>query len=358
MDEKEIRKRKKDELIQKLFNEMGSNEVRIRDIYKKYSFEFSLSPYDVENILGITKTERLRWTKDEKLKVAGYNSFRKYGKTIEYPKYDSFQIYHISKKQLEKWREEHKNEVNKKRKQAINKAKTTRKRNVNIQKQFYEKEWKKILVEWYKVDSKLGVTMELAYWTMWVSRWAKESQLKSLSARTKKKEYDENKANFYQMKNEAIKRLIQSSFSTLSFYKPRNADKTTYIQFCDVHFSLWGIEREFEYVSKWDFYAWHKKEIQKCDSCMVKVVKDYYSLFYVSIQHEELKDYHFSFHIPYPIGQVFLPDKANLPNVVHEEQEGLFRFGRPLVGDEKVIFTIKNTVKHFQAALTKFDLYF
>ncbi|MFD2616081.1 hypothetical protein ACFSTF_01910 [Terrilactibacillus laevilacticus] len=44
--------------------------------------------------------------------------------------------------------------------------------------------------------------------------------------------------------------------------------------------------------------------------------------------------------------------------IVHEEQEGLFRFGRLLVEDEKVIFSMKNTVEHFNAAIRKFDLYF
>lgn len=358
LEEKEINKRKKDELLQQLIDEIGSNEVRIKDIYKKYAIEFSLSPNDVENILEITKTERLRWIKEEKLKVVCYESLKKYGKIIKYPKYDSYQIYRISKEKIEKWREKHKFDVSKKRKDATNKGMETRNRNIKLQKEFYEIEWKKMLADWYRIDSTLGVTMELAYWTMWVSRWAKESHIKSLSARTKKKEYEAEKVKFYQMKNEAIKRIIKSPFSTQSFYQPKNADKITHLQFCDDHYRFWVNIREFEYVSKWDFYNYHKNEIQKCNRCIVEVVKDYYSLFHVSVQHEELKDYRFSFHTPYPIGQKFFTDKKNLPKVVHEEQEGLFRFGRPLFKEERVIFSMKNTVKYFEEAITKFDLYF
>jgi hypothetical protein len=52
----------------------------------------------------------------------------------------------------------------------------------------FKDEFKKVLASWYKVDSKLGVTFELAFWIVWVSRWAKENQLKSCTAKSKKEE--------------------------------------------------------------------------------------------------------------------------------------------------------------------------
>ncbi|WLD92800.1 hypothetical protein [Alkalihalobacillus sp. AL-G] len=92
--------------------------------------------------------------------------------------------------------------------------------------------------------------------------------------------------------------------------------------------------------------------------CIVEIEDDYYSLFFIAIQSEDLKKFRFSFHTPYPIGQHFLPLKETLPKGSHQEQEGLFRFGRTLIDEEKIIFTEKEVVKQLKESIQKFDLYF
>jgi hypothetical protein len=52
-----------------------------------------------------------------------------------------------------------------------------------------------------------------------------------------------------------------------------------------------------------------------------------------------------------------LPLKDNLPRVHHTEQEGMFRFGRSLFEEEKIVFKEKEVLKHFQEAVQKFSLY-
>jgi hypothetical protein len=358
IDAREITKTKKDELLKKLNGKLDTNEILIKSIYKKYASEFSLHPIEVEELLNITKTERVRWTEERKLKVIGYSNFQKWGKINKYPLYDGYHTQTITEEKVGIWRLQHKTKQSKNRKAVAKKTTATKKKNESIQKAFYENEWKKMLTTWYRVDGQLGATLQLAFWTMWVSRWAKESQVKALNAKSKKNVYESDKRVFYEMKNEALQRLIKSPYSKLSFFIPENPDKITNIEFCSSHYNLWLQERDFEYISKWDFYHWHQKSINKCKCCTVEIVNDYYSLFYILIEYEELEDYHFSFHIPFPIGENFLPNKEKLPKVVHQEQEGLFRFGRSLLEEEKIIFKTKDVKKYYEEAKIKFDHYF
>lgn len=354
LTQKEVVSTKKDQLLSTLTKELKDNDHLIQKIYKNFSFDLGIHPNKVEKYLNITKTERFRWTEQKKLRVVRYSSFNKWGKTLDYPIYDTYQIKNISQEQIVTWRQEHKKEVEENRKKAVHKALITRKLNNKKNKDFYENKWKKLLKDWYTNDNRLGASLQLAYWTMWVSRWAKEFQLLALDARINKDKYIEKKELFYEMKNVAIQRLIASPYTKISFYQPQAADKITHLEFCPDHFQLWLQEREFDYVSKQEFYYSYIKDIHKCVSCELDIEKNYYSLYFISILFGE---YHFSFHTPYPIGKSYLPPKDSLPLILHEEQEGLFRFGRSLIGEEKIIFKEKEVIKYFNEALTKFDLY-
>ncbi|MCM3737575.1 hypothetical protein M3215_17675 [Bacillus cytotoxicus] len=62
----------------------------------------------------------------------------------------------------------------------------------------------------------------------------------------------------------------------------------------------------------------------------------------------------FSFHIPFPLGSDFLPSPNAIVAIHHEEQEGLFRFGRALLDEEKIIFKEKSIIKYFEEAIQKY----
>lgn len=72
-------------------------------------------------------------------------------------------------------------------------------------------------------------------------------------------------------------------------------------------------------------------------------------LIVLSISQEDML--RFSFHMPYPIGKNIFPAAKKLPHVEHEEQDGLFRFGRPLLVQEKIIHREKDVLAHFEQAL-------
>ncbi|WP_409270556.1 hypothetical protein V1499_14225 [Neobacillus sp. SCS-31] len=123
------------------------------------------------------------------------------------------------------------------------------------------------------------------------------------------------------------------------------------MQYCELHYEKWCAEREFEYVSKWDYFWMYKKEIDRCQNCNYEIHKDYYSLYYLTIENGNTR---FSFHTPFPIGREFFPDPKEIIRVHHEEQEGLFRFGRGLFDEEKVIFKEKRILQYFEEALEKY----
>lgn len=353
--QKEINNTRKEQLLSKLMLLLYENEVLLRGVYKEFRTDLGFHPCKVEELLNITKTERLRWTQQKKLKVVEYCTFKKWGKKLEYPNYDSYQIRHITQVQINNWRLQHESKIKVARRKATQNAVKTRTENKTIEKDFYENKWKKMLEEWYLTDSKLGASLQLAFWTMWISRWAKEFQVKARNARIHKEDYEDKKEKLYSLKNEALQKLIISPFSKISFYQPLDPRKITYLEFCPLHYDQWMEERKFDYVSKWDFYYSHEKKIQKCQQCNVEIENDYYSLFFLSIGH---LDYNFSFHTPYPIGSEFFPSKESLPQISHQEQEGLFRFGRTLFNEEKIIFKEKEVFKQFNEALLKFDFHF
>ncbi len=210
LSQKEVNSTKKDTLLSNLLSLINQNDVQLKEVYKKFSKDLGLHPCKVEEYLNISKTERLRWTKENKLKVVGYSSFRKWGKDLEYPLYDAYHIKRISQEDINNWRNRHKKKLEEARKSALQKASETRNKNRAIQKEFYENTWKNLLKEWFLIDGQLGASLQLAYWTMWISRWAKEYQIKSRTARIKADEYLDKKEQFYSLKNEAIKRLALS----------------------------------------------------------------------------------------------------------------------------------------------------
>ena len=154
----------------------------------------------------------------------------------------------------------------------------------------------------------------LAFWTVWISRWAKRYQAMGNSTR-------ENE--LYGLKNNAMKILYKSGMGKLNFYQPLDPNKI-HVRMCDEHWN--GIESIDEDVAK------------SCKKCRYNVERDYYSLYYLEFFDDHTKN-SYSFHVPYPIGRSFLPNKNFLEKVEHEEKEGMFRFGRPIYDEEKITFS-------------------
>lgn len=354
-------KTKKDELITQVKEIITDNEVMFRKFYKEYKKYFSLKPQAVEELLNITKTERTRWTKEGKFEIIGHEEFRSWGKTLKVNLFDRIQIYTLSKETIESWRKEYEDKKKQNHKKGLVKAKETKIKN-NFLREDFKKKFKEKLVEWHKINLQMGATFELAYWTMWVSRWAKEYHSKALNPNSRKKqEYFEKEEMFYQLKNTAIFYLLKSEYKKVGFYEPEYPHKIS-VKYCNKHYSKFNkvnadIDCFNDYIPTWQFAHNHLEEIKSCTKCDCIIQENYYSLFYLSIQNTQI-NYNFSFHTPYEIGKSIFPNINDLDKVEHQEQEGIFRFGRTLFEDEKVIYTEKFVLKQFNNALNKFKIYY
>jgi hypothetical protein len=345
-------KMKKQELLKKFLEMIERGELEEGGVIKKYPEVFALSPTAVESVLEITKTERIRWTKEGKLKVAYYEQFRKWGKDLLFPMYDySAAIKARTGGQVEAWRNSKDQEVKRQKSRTAKLAVKTRKRNQSLAKQFFEEEWKNLMAGWYTESPIEGSTLQLAYWVMWVNRYAKEMQVREKTARKKKAEYREKKELFYQMKNEAMEMLLKSPICTVYYYVPDFPDKITHLEYCPDHYRKWSEERKYDYTSKWEYFWENNKEIETCPDCFYEVEEDYYSLFYLTV---ETNGNRFSFHTPFPVGKNIFPNPNMLERVEHQEQDGLFRFGRELMDEEKIIFREKTIMNYFREALDKY----
>lgn len=297
----------------------------------RFPKETALRSDEVVRVLGCTKPEVSRWTQEGKLSVVYKKEFRMYGKTLEVNMYDSKQVlFGITDKKIEKWRNDHNKETEKNRNQGAVKAKTTKAIHAKIKAQERIK-LDNAQKEWEQIGKEARHIMTLAYWTMWINRWAKKHQIAKDDVR---------KNFFYRKKESALRYLWGSKYAEVSFYRPEHPDKTIR-EYRDDDY-----EEDFDYD---DFYFLDDEKDREYEEVVLE--KDYYSLYYIKLSCPEKPTYKFSFHIPYSIGKDFLPDPESLPMVIHRENEGMFRFGRPVSKYEMISHTEKNVLKNFDAEL-------
>ena len=233
---------KKEDLIVRVMKSIWGNEVLLRKFYKVCAKEFPLHPSNVDKILKCSSTERKEWTEKGYLTVVGTGAFYKWGSYHDYPLFDRYQIYSITSAMIDFWREQKKSQIATNLKRGIEKAKVSKQQN-NLERINFRNKWKKTLSRWFSEDEKLGATFQLAYWTVWVSRWAKEYQLKAQRAIRKSGEYSQKSKEFYAFKNAALRHLVKSVYSNIGFYRSENPDKIT-LHFCDSHYDSWRELRE------------------------------------------------------------------------------------------------------------------
>jgi hypothetical protein len=246
---------------------------------------------------------------------------------------------------VEGWRSRDQKRVTKNRKLAARKAIHTRVLN-QVKVEGFLVSYDQMLSDWQAFPDAVPV-FRLAYWTTWVSRWAKEYQLKAQNAIKYRDRYQRLSLELYELKNQAIKVLATSAYTKLAFYRPQEPDKL-----------IWGYADEpqdDDWNEGYDNDDWDYDSRPRRRRVVIGRKKDFYSLYYLTVEHLDIVD-RFSFHTPYPIGCEILPPKESLPRVEHEEQEGVFRFGRSLFNEEKITHTEKRVRAEFEKALNQLQL--
>jgi uncharacterized HAD superfamily protein len=283
------------------------NRDELTRLVNHYPSYFALYPNQVELILKCTKLERKRWAEEKKLTVVAYKDFD-YG---EFAIYDLLRTLTITEDTITQWREDYQQTIKENRQKGSVKAKLTKQKNL-ARKAIFKFQYEQAIKQWLTLAPQAIGTLKLAYWTVYVNRWAKTYQLRANNAKKHWEDYSDRSEFFYELKNQAIEILSVSPYTALGFYRP----------------------------------VFHSKE----------GIKDYYSLFYLELAIPGVEEI-FSFHTPYTIGDDFFPNPEELPRIEHTEQEGLFRFGRPLTEDEMIVHTEKTVLDNFNEILTNFSDY-
>jgi hypothetical protein len=85
-------------------------------LFEVFAPELAVPPWELEELLTCTTTERKRWVEEGKLTIFDHRSFRKGGSQHDYPVFDRRVIMSISREELEAWRAEHQARVREHRK--------------------------------------------------------------------------------------------------------------------------------------------------------------------------------------------------------------------------------------------------
>jgi len=340
---------RKDTLITQLVEILQTDASTKARFFEVFVEETAVEPWELEQLLGCTISERKRWVSAGKLVPFASRRVRKSGRDLIYPIFDRRDIANLTPETIASFREEHASLVALRRKTGARTAQESKVKYAEARKLALQ-EIEDALGEWTRLGSpELAAVLHLAFWTQMASRWAKENQVKSLHATKYGALYRQRMDEWYQRKDEALRILVCSSYARISYYQPEDADKIE-LSFCDDHYEEF---REGYYDGKRDFYALYKAEIHACPACWVSISRDYYALYAIEISAPSCPPWTFSFHIPQPTGKAFLPPARTLPRVLLIEQEGLFRFGRPLYADEKILYREKDVAIHLTRTLAE-----
>lgn len=156
-----------------------------------------------------------------------------------------------------------------------------------------------------------------------------------------------------------MKLLARTRNASLSFYEPERAHKRS-LHLCRTHSShlvkvreAINADEDFNVVpyGKWDYFIEHEADISACPECEFGEIAHYYSLYYLEVSDRDIPGVRFSFHTPYPIGVGFLPAPETMSQVMHMEQEGIFRFGRAVDADEAIVHEEAEVARQLQVAM-------
>jgi hypothetical protein len=117
----------KADLVERLQKRMEVDQTARAQFFEVFVSEMAVPPWELEELLRCTMTERKRWIEEGKLPVLNYRSFRKHGSEHDYPVFDRRVVLGISREELEAWGAEHQARVHEHRKAGALAAAASRK---------------------------------------------------------------------------------------------------------------------------------------------------------------------------------------------------------------------------------------
>jgi hypothetical protein len=345
---------KKSHLVAMILERITQYAPEMERLLAMFPYELAVLPAELIELLVCTRGERQRWVKEGRIPVLEYRSFRVGGRDQLFPVFDRRRALAITPAEIELWREAYLAEMKERKQAGARLAAENRKNHIQVRQQFLQS-WLETVQLWQQMaPPELVVLLQLCYWTILASRWAKKNQLRALHSTKLGAFYLARQDAWYARKNEAMRVLALTPYAQLSFYRPPNSDKR-HLWLCNEHYEK---KCELYYESVWDFFALHASEVRSCPHCSLSEEPDYYSLYYLEVKSELLPDLHFSYHLPFSVGKAFFPAPDALPAVQHIEQNDLFCFGRSLIDEEKVLHREEDVQACFEQALQSAQSYY
>ncbi len=329
----------------------GESEVaRLLDMFPR---ELAVNPKELEKTLCCSRVERQRWVKEGKIPILEYRTFHVASRDLCYAVHERRTVMDITPAEIQCWRDEYAAQVRDRRKEGSRKSVESRKTRRQLRQDFFDILRESVHLWEQEGSAGLALVFQLAYWTAFASRWAKENHVKLLHGHRRGEQYAARRDEWYMKKHMAMHVLAQTPYAYLSRYRPEYADKIT-LHLCEEHYEEM---REGLYENKWQFYTDRGADISRCHACLVHFERDYYTLYFLEVREAKFPDTRFAFHVPYTIGKkLFSP--RNLPSVEHPEQEGMFRFGRPITPYEKIVVREQDVHLLFDQALAEVRTFF
>ncbi|MCZ7861687.1 hypothetical protein O9X98_09760 [Agrobacterium salinitolerans] len=303
-----------------------------------------LTPLEVEQTLGITDRERLRWTKDGRLPTDGTDSFRKNGVTITFSLHPYSGIAAIKPKTVEGWRQDDIDATKVARSNGAKKAVKTKARNDATRKSVRDGIDKMAREASLHVLSPIAVPLiKLAILSTICSRWAKNRRDKGDRI---------GEAEFYELKDRGLK-VIHGQPWTVVRFVPAGAPRYD-VSLCELHRSDFRDDRREYQVSFPEWIADNVNQVRACRSCTYSEDHDFYALYELRMV---IGTAEFCWHVPYSRGREWLPGKKDIEEAPpRADDDGIVLFGRPVNDEEMIVWRPQRLKDEMEAILKLFDV--
>ena len=326
------------------------NDQVIDAFCSKYKYELAMIPPELEILLGCSRSERLRWTKEKKLPIVYFMDIYKFGSHLMCPMYDRRIIgLKVTDIILAEWR----NEWIRRRRKKYRVGDKQDISNESILQTAFNKYLDLLCDKWYSLDLELGTTFELAYWLSILDYWIKVRKQRSTTSRTHYYKHKTIENIFTGYKNSVLKILLKSKYTTIYKCEPLIKDRYT-LHLCNEHDTYvynkdLGIIHAFE-----DFYI-NPEKYKQCSKCQIIKRLEYFSTYYIEVSSELDNSFLFTFTLPYT-----LSSGLNSNKVICEKKHniGTFRNGRESIKNDIYIPSERRTVATLKALLINAKRFF
>lgn len=332
-----------------------NNDQIIDAFCNRFSREIALDPVSLEVLLGCSKSERLRWTRERKLPVIYFKDVFKFGTHLMCPMYDRRIIgLTTTDELLKQWRKEW--SIRRRKKHRVGKKSLIRLD--SIFKDAFNLDLIRLRNQWYAKEEELGIVFELCYWLSILNYWIKDRIRRSTTSRVHYYEHKYAENIFLGYRNSIFKVLIQSKYCSFYLYKCKGNDRYT-VQFCNKHSDYIFNKKLNEYIHPLEDFYIHPQKYKDCEDCKIFVREDYFSLYCIEVS-SSWENILFTFFAKANLGKEIFTQEQLLNmkiTTTKKYNEGMFINGRECIKnssyipDEKTtLYNLKNiycTAKHF-----------